>query len=118
MNRLFPIVLTLMCFGFSEDKSFYSYSTKDFSNPQIDSIMTQILKDSQFRKLSLYDKFINEGNEDDRYCGSENKDTRVYNFVDLNNDNEDDILVFFNLSGMGCGVDWTLYVASILNENN
>ena len=118
MNKLFPIVLALMCFGFSEDKSFYSYSTKDFSNPQIDSIMTQILKDKQYLKLSdtMQPGFVTE--EEDRYCGSEYKGARAYNFVDLNNDNEDDILVFFTLESMGCRNWYSFYLASILSKNN
>ena len=117
MNKLFPIVLALMCFVFSEEnKSPYSYSTQDFSNFQIDSIMNEILISKQYIKLSETMQGVDE--KEDRYCGSEYKGARAYNFVDLNKDDKDDVLVFFTLESMGCGMSYNFYLASILNKNS
>ena len=101
-----------------ESKSPYSYSTQDFSNSQIDSIINEILISKQYIKLSETMKpgFVTE--EEDRYCGSEYKGARAYNFVDLNKDKKDDVLVFFTLESMGCGMSYNFYLASILNKNN
>ena len=114
MNK---IILILLCFGFSNQNNlFYSYSTKEFSNPQIDSIMNQILISKQFRKLSDTYKFIDK--DEDKYCGSEYKKARSYNIIDINNDNRDDVLVFFTLESMGCGNSYDFYMASIANNDN
>ena len=117
MNKLFPIVLALLFFSCTEEsKSPYSYSTQDFSNSQIDSIMNEILISEQYIKLSETMQSVDE--EEDRYCGSEYKGARAYNFVDLNKDEKDDVLVFFTLESMGCGSWYSFYLASILNKNS
>ena len=75
----------------------------------------------------MIDKSINEiledygnlKNEFGKVCGTEYKDARVYHSLDIDEDGDNDILVFFTLEGLGCGAsDYSSYLLTALYDND
>ena len=61
------------------------------------------------------------GNKKDEFgdiCGSEFEEPRTYHFLDINNDDNNDLLIFMTIERLGCGNDYSYFLLTSLNEND